>query len=130
MKDVPARNAAFPSLPVELWNQIVNISSYSACLSIGSVSRLHHALALPMILESLNLTVPRVTIGHGESDSDLEAKRFQEYLRLDDFLKNVAEGGIPILRSLRRLSVLPLVEDPVWAFVDGKRVAEFHRWSR
>ena len=125
MRDVAVRTAALPALPVELWAYIVNLSSHLVCLKISRVSRLHRALTLPVLFESLNLTVPRVTIEQGESGSDKEAKRLQEYLRLYGFLKKVATGGTPILRSLRRLSIHPLVEDPAWELVNGKRLQIF-----
>ncbi|KAF7977378.1 hypothetical protein HWV62_3985 [Athelia sp. TMB] len=87
-------------------------------LEISRVSRLHRELALPTLLKSLNLTVPRIAIGHDESDRDITAKRLKEYLMLDHFLKNIAVGGLRLLRSLKQLSVFPLIQDSAWTLAD------------
>ncbi|KAF7982720.1 hypothetical protein HWV62_26578 [Athelia sp. TMB] len=119
MRDMAARTAVLPTLPVELWAYIVDLSSYSMRLEISRVSRLHRELALPTLLKSLNLTVPRIAIGHDGSDSDITGERLKEYLMLDHFLKNIAAGGIRLLRSLKQLSVFPRIQDSAWTLVDG-----------
>ncbi|KAF7982722.1 hypothetical protein HWV62_26582 [Athelia sp. TMB] len=123
MREIAARpgvaDLMLPTLPVELWAYIVKLSSYSVCLKISRVSRLHRVLALPAIFKSLNIAESWVTPLHGESESDLEAKRTREYLRLDEFLQKVATGDIQINRFLRRLSVRPVIKHPAWAPVNA-----------
>ena len=122
--------AAFPSLPVELWAYILDLSSYPECLSLSSVSRLHRALAFPVIFESLNLTVPEVTTELREPDSTIQAERLQGYLRLDYFLTNIVEGRTPIPYSMKRLSVRPLIKDHAWVPEEGKQIAKLRRYWR
>ncbi|KAF7977377.1 hypothetical protein HWV62_3983 [Athelia sp. TMB] len=115
-----SRPAIVPPLPVELWAQITDLCSYTTRVSLASVSRMHRALALPLVFGSLDFTIPRVKTAHGEPYSLIKARRLQEYLRLDDFFRYVVQGETPILHSLRRLSVRPLIKDPSLAPVDGK----------
>ncbi|KAF7982721.1 hypothetical protein HWV62_26580 [Athelia sp. TMB] len=62
---------------------------------------------------------PETTTEHREPGSAIQAERLQEYLRLDHFLKNIAEGRTLNPCSMRRLSVRPLIKDSAWVPEDG-----------
>ncbi|KZP13558.1 hypothetical protein FIBSPDRAFT_131716 [Athelia psychrophila] len=111
---------AIPSLPVELWADITRHCVHSACLSLSHVSRMHRALAAPVVFESLNFTIPLAKTEHGEPYSAIKTKRLQEYTRLADDLRDVCEGGnntnttgTMIILAVRRLSIRLLIRDPV-----------------